>query len=105
VPKSVYRWWEEQPFKGWGGPVLKTVDLDSKVAALESRPRTIWLVEYETFYYDSHEALLARLRRDASVEGCDTVRRRCDASAAPNGEPRLYRVRLRNDTLISRVRR
>ncbi len=31
------------------------------------RPKTLWLVLYETYYYDPHEQLLQRLREKAEV--------------------------------------
>jgi uncharacterized membrane protein len=67
-PLSVYDWWNRQGFKGWGGPVILHSDLDAFVSGLSaSRPRTVWLVLNETYYYDPHDALLERLRQLGQV--------------------------------------
>jgi len=63
-PVSVYYWWNNQGFKGWGGPVILQSDLDQFVSILSaSKQKTVWLVLYETNYYDPQDALLARLRQ------------------------------------------
>jgi hypothetical protein len=67
-PLSVYDWWNRQGFKGWGGPVILHSDLDEYVSGLSaSRPRTLWLVLNEAYYYDPHNALLERLRQLGQV--------------------------------------
>jgi hypothetical protein len=67
-PLSVYDWWNEQRFKAWGGPVVMQSDLDQFVSGLSaSSAKTLWLVLYETYYYDPHDALLARLRQLGQV--------------------------------------
>jgi uncharacterized membrane protein len=67
-PISVYDWWKEQEFKGWGGPVILRSDLDEYTSGLAaSRPKTLWLVLYESYYYDPHDALLERLRQVGRV--------------------------------------
>ncbi|MGA3372021.1 MAG: glycosyltransferase family 39 protein [Terracidiphilus sp.] len=61
-PLSIYEWWDKQPNEAWGGPVILRSDLDQYITGLSaSRPKTLWLVLYETYYYDPHEALLNRL--------------------------------------------
>jgi 4-amino-4-deoxy-L-arabinose transferase-like glycosyltransferase len=58
-PVSVYEWWNEQSFKAWGSPILYKSDLDkfeNRFAA--SGSHTIWLVEYESYYYDPHDEVL-----------------------------------------------
>lgn len=43
-------------------------DLDQFVSGLSaSQSKTVWLVWYETYYYDPHDALLARLRQLGQV--------------------------------------
>jgi 4-amino-4-deoxy-L-arabinose transferase-like glycosyltransferase len=67
-PISVYDWWEKQDFKGLGGPVIMNSDLDEYLSRLSaSRPETVWLVLNETYYYDPHDALLARLSQLGQV--------------------------------------
>jgi 4-amino-4-deoxy-L-arabinose transferase-like glycosyltransferase len=67
-PLSVYDWWNKQGFKGWGGPVILHSDLNAFVSGFSaSRPRTLWLVLNETYYYDPHDALLGRLRQLGQV--------------------------------------
>jgi 4-amino-4-deoxy-L-arabinose transferase-like glycosyltransferase len=67
-PLSVYDWWEKQEFKGLGGPVILNSDLDEYVSRLSaSRPKAVWLVLNETYYYDPHDALLARLSQLGQV--------------------------------------
>jgi hypothetical protein len=68
-PLSIYDWWDKQEFKGWGGPVIMQADLDRLALDIQAqRPNTIWLVLDETYYYDPHNALLARLRRLGQVD-------------------------------------
>ena len=63
-PLSIYDWWEKQGYKGPGGPVIMNSDLDEYLSRLSaSRPKAVWLVLFETSYYDPHDALLARLRQ------------------------------------------
>ncbi len=63
-PLSVYDWWEKQGYKGPGGPVIMNSDLDEYLSRLSaSKPKAVWLVLNETYYYDPHDALLARLRQ------------------------------------------
>jgi len=63
-PVSVYDWWNSQSFKGWGSPVMMKSDLDQYVSNLaNSKPKTVWLVQFETRTYDTHYALLDRLSR------------------------------------------
>jgi 4-amino-4-deoxy-L-arabinose transferase-like glycosyltransferase len=62
-PISIYDWWDKQRNKAWGGPVVTQSDLDQFVSNLSaSRSKTLWLVLYETYYYDPHDALLGRIR-------------------------------------------
>jgi 4-amino-4-deoxy-L-arabinose transferase-like glycosyltransferase len=65
-PISIYDWWSRQSFEGWSGPVVKLADLNRFVDT-EPRSKTLWLVLYETYYYDPHEQLLQRLREKAEV--------------------------------------
>jgi 4-amino-4-deoxy-L-arabinose transferase-like glycosyltransferase len=65
-PISIYDWWSRQSFEGWSGPVVKLADLNRFVAAAP-RAKTLWLVLYETYYYDPHEQLLRQLREKAQV--------------------------------------
>jgi hypothetical protein len=45
-----------------GGPVVMQSSVDRFVSDLStSNTKTVWLVSYETYYYDPHNALLARL--------------------------------------------
>jgi 4-amino-4-deoxy-L-arabinose transferase-like glycosyltransferase len=61
-PLSIYDWWGKQPNEAWGGPVILRSDLDQYISGLSaSRPKTLWVVLYETYYYDPHDALLERL--------------------------------------------
>jgi len=67
-PLSIYDWWDKQSNKAWGGPVILQSDLDQFVSDLSaSKSKTLWLVLYETYYYDPHDALLARLRQLGQV--------------------------------------
>jgi len=67
-PISIYDWWDEQSFKGWGGPVIMQSDLDQYISRIsESKSRSLWLVLNETYYYDPHDALLARLKQLGKV--------------------------------------
>jgi uncharacterized membrane protein len=61
-PETVYHWWERQPVKVWGGPVLRESDLaaTTKRTAAASTTKTVWLVLFEVNYYDPNDLLLAR---------------------------------------------
>jgi uncharacterized membrane protein len=63
-PVSIYDWWNSQGFKGWGSPVIMKPDLDKYVTNLSaSGPKTVWLVHFEARTYDTHYALMERLRQ------------------------------------------
>lgn len=63
-PISVYQWWEEQRFKAWGSPVLYRSDLDDFTRRFAASPaHAVWLVQYESFYYDPFGRVLAGLSR------------------------------------------
>ena len=67
-PISIYDWWNKQSNKAWGGPVITNTDLNDFVSGLSSsRPKRLWLVLYETYYYDPHEELLDRLHQLGQV--------------------------------------
>jgi uncharacterized membrane protein len=67
-PISIYSWWEEQKFKGWGGPVISRSDLDRFTSELAgSKTKTVWLVSHETYYYDPYNELEAKLRELGQV--------------------------------------
>jgi hypothetical protein len=67
-PLSIYDWWDRQDNEAWGGPVILRSDLDRFVTGLSaSKPKTLWLVRYEAYYYDPHDALLERLRQIGQV--------------------------------------
>lgn len=66
-PVPIYDWWKVQKHTGWGGPVVMRSDLNQFVAG-RSAEGTIWLVSYETNYYDPRESLLASFRQIAQVD-------------------------------------
>lgn len=67
-PISIYDWWNMQKNQAWGGPVILRADLDDFTARLSaSNSKTIWLIRYETYYYDPHDALLDRMRQLGTV--------------------------------------
>ena len=67
-PLSIYDWWDRQNNEAWGGPVIPRSDLDDFAARLSaSRSKTIWLVRYETYFYDPHDALLEKMRQLGQV--------------------------------------
>jgi 4-amino-4-deoxy-L-arabinose transferase-like glycosyltransferase len=68
-PLSIYDWWSKQKNQAWGGPVILRSDLDDFAAHLiASDSKTLWIVRYETYYYDPQDALLARMRQLGKVE-------------------------------------
>jgi hypothetical protein len=92
-PISIYDWWSEQSNKAWGGPVIMNSDLDEFVSRLSaSRPKTLWLVLYETYYYDPHNKLLSRLRQLGEVSEVSLPPDR----DAPNSQQalRLFRIKM-----------
>ncbi len=58
-PESVYEWWAQQPHTAWGGAFITSPDLNRFVAAASQDP--VWVVSYESAYYDPHQALVERL--------------------------------------------
>ena len=51
-----------QRHRGFGGPVITQSDLDRFVSDVSrSDARNVWLVLFETYYYDPHDELLERL--------------------------------------------
>ncbi len=88
-PEAIEGWWERQPFKGWGGPAVSEEDLARFVASLRetTRGHRVWLVLYETRYYDPRQRLLAALREGArSIEVL--------LPEAASAGQRLYRIEL-----------
>ena len=63
-PETIYHWWERQPVKVWGGPVLRESDLEATTKRVvdASTTKTVWLVLFEVNYYDPHDRLLARFQ-------------------------------------------
>jgi hypothetical protein len=96
-PETVYRWWEQQPVKIWGGPVLRESDLESTIKRVleASTTPTVWLVLYEVNYYDPHDRLLARFSElgDAK-EFFRELPQKADDPSADKGL-RLVRISLR----------
>jgi hypothetical protein len=91
-PLSVYKWWSQQDFKGWGGPVILRSDVDRFISNQSaSRAKTVWLVLYETDYYDPRLALLAKLRQVGHVDEI-TLPSESDPAAAQEQSLRLIRV-------------
>ena len=66
-PEGIEAWWQRQPFKGWGGPAVSEEDLAGFVAKLREAERghVVWLVLFETRYYDPRQRLLTALRENA----------------------------------------
>lgn len=65
-PVDAVDWWQAQPFKGWGGPVIHRSDLARFVSESAGVPgRTVWLILFETKYYDPGDELLGGLQRVA----------------------------------------
>lgn len=61
-PVTIYDWWEQQPFKGWGSPVIKRDDLSEFITALDSEGwETIWIVIFETDKFDPRKELITAL--------------------------------------------
>jgi uncharacterized membrane protein len=70
-PETIYHWWERQPVKIWGGPVLREADLESTIqrAIATSTTNTVWLILSDISYYDPRDLLLARFKeRGDAVE-------------------------------------
>jgi hypothetical protein len=89
-PVSIYHWWRQQPFKGWGGPVINRSDLDSFMRGLhKSGTTTVWLVLYETQYYDPQNVLVKQLSDRGKMT--EIV---APSSASTEGEGSLRLVRI-----------
>ncbi|HEV8600374.1 MAG TPA: glycosyltransferase family 39 protein [Gemmatimonadales bacterium] len=86
-PEGIEAWWARQPFKGWGGPAVSEHQLASFIARLRQGEgdHAVWLVLFETRYYDPRQRLLAALREQArSVEPL--------LPQAASAGQRLYRI-------------
>jgi len=92
-PISIYDWWTRQSHTAWGGPVMTKADLNQFLA---TRPgtKTLWLVSFETYYYDPHEALLAELRRRGEVTEVALPPDPDSLPSQQDSHPRLIRVTL-----------
>jgi uncharacterized membrane protein len=92
-PLSIYDWWQSQGFKGWGGPVILRSDLDRFVSGLAaSRPKTVWLVLFETSYYDPRNELLEKLRLLGQVTEIPLPADPDTRGSQENSPLRLFRV-------------
>ncbi len=93
-PLSIYDWWDKQKNEAWGGPVILRSDLGEFASGLSaSGPKTVWLVWYESYYYDPHDALLERLGQLGQVT---EFRLPPDRDATdPKEALRLFRVSLK----------
>jgi hypothetical protein len=93
-PLSIYDWWDKQRNQAWGGPVILRADLNDFTARLSASDlKTVWLVRYETYYYDPQDALLDRMRQLGQVTEI-SLPTEPDATEADES-PRLFRVSLR----------
>jgi uncharacterized membrane protein len=95
-PETIYHWWERQPVKVWGGPVLRESDLEATIkrTAAATTTRTVWLVLFEVNYYDPHDLLLARFSQLGDArEVFHEVAQTPDALSAQKGL-RLVRISL-----------
>jgi uncharacterized membrane protein len=94
-PVSIYDWWNGQEYKAWGGPVITHADLNKFDSELsESGVKTLWVVSYETNYYDPHNLMLERLRQLGTLKEF-TLPLGADASASQDESPlRLIRISL-----------
>lgn len=96
-PETIYHWWERQPVKVWGGPVLRESDLEAttKRVVAASATKTVWLVLFEVDYFDPHDRLLARFSElGDATEVFEEIPQASDA--APTGKGlRLVRISLR----------
>ena len=91
-PISEYAWWDKQPCKAWGGPVITHADLDRFVGDLVARkPGTVWLVLFETAYYDPKFELQKRLG-NSGVMAEIPLPFQDKEDSAPDGGLRLIRI-------------
>lgn len=62
-PESTIDWWQRQAFQGWGSAIPTHGDVDRVERQLRDLPdaAVLWLVLYETGYYDPTSALEHRL--------------------------------------------
>jgi uncharacterized membrane protein len=96
-PETIYHWWERQPVKVWGGPVLRESGLEvtTKRVVAASATKTVWLVLFEVNYYDPRDQLLARFSELG--DATEVFKEAQQASdALPTGKGlRLVRISLR----------
>jgi hypothetical protein len=91
-PVTIYDWWEDQPFKGWGGPVIRRPDLSEFIAALiDEGQHRLWVVAFENSYYDPRNELITAFRSAGyEVDECEVPA----VAGVPQGSDRyqLFRV-------------
>jgi 4-amino-4-deoxy-L-arabinose transferase-like glycosyltransferase len=69
-PESTTAWWSRQPFRGWGSAVPMAADIDREVTAQRAATQgggELWLVLFETNYYDPYGLLRSRFEREGTV--------------------------------------
>jgi hypothetical protein len=95
-PLSIYDWWDKQRNEAWGGPVIMKSDLDEFVSGLyASRSKTLWLVLYETYYYDPHDTLLESLRQFGQVTEFSFPQGEGASASEDDSNLRLIRISLK----------
>ncbi|WP_260704162.1 glycosyltransferase family 39 protein [Edaphobacter flagellatus] len=92
-PIDIYTWWDMQRHTGWGGPVITQSDLNNFTSdLLPSDGKTIWLVSYETYYYDPNNALLKRLSELGHSTLVPLPENPDDHAGSNDSQLRLYRI-------------
>jgi uncharacterized membrane protein len=95
-PTGISEWWDKQPFKGWGGPIITKHMLTEFVESLGhgNHKRSVWLILFETNYYDTHNQLFAKLKSiSRSIEKQHTGTRD-QRNGQDSGAPVLYWINI-----------
>ena len=93
-PVGIHDWWNRQPFKGWGGPVITRGDLSKFLEEFSagSAPRSIWVVLFETNYYDPRNQLLSNLKARYPLTECRADFGNCEEKKGCEEAYRVFRV-------------
>ncbi|HEX8947877.1 MAG TPA: glycosyltransferase family 39 protein [Dissulfurispiraceae bacterium] len=100
-PVGIHDWWDRQPFKGWGGPVITRSDLSNFLGELKAggATRSIWVVLFETNYYDPRNQLLSSLKARYPLTECRVDFGNCEEKKGCEEAYRVFRAEVHNPSL------
>lgn len=94
-PISIYDWWNQQPCKGWTGPVVTKSDLAQFIERLRSDNsiKSVWLILFESRNFDPADQLLSELKRiSRSFKKCKIDFGKCADKPIFESKYRVFRI-------------